>query len=111
MPQSGELGTPTALDGTMPPEFDFTQTWNPLSYRAGVTVEPVRNLILYAMTATAFDPAAAGIFSIKPGTSLELTSARIYEAGVKQLFWNDRAEWTFAAYDIVRRNVYVQVTN
>src|SRR4030088_2911439 len=63
------------------------------------------------MTATAFDPAAAGIFSVTPGTSLELTSARIYEAGVKQLFWNDRAEWTFSAYDITRRNVYVQLTN
>jgi iron complex outermembrane receptor protein len=40
-----------------------------------------------------------------------LTSARIYEAGVKQLFWNDRAEWTFSAYDITRKNVYVQLTN
>jgi len=99
------------FDGSVPPGFDFTRSWNPVSYRAGVTIEPVRNLTLYAMTATAFDPAAAGIFSVRPGTSLELTSARIYEAGIKQLFWNDRAEWTFAAYDIVRRNVYVQVTN
>jgi len=99
------------FDGNVPPGFDFTRSWNPVSYRAGVTIEPVRNLTLYAMTATAFDPAAAGIFSVRPGTSLELTSARIYEAGVKQLFWNDRAEWTFSAYDIVRRNVYVQLTN
>ena len=29
--------------------------------------------MFYGMTATAFDPAAAGIFSIRPGTSLELT--------------------------------------
>ena len=40
-----------------------------------------------------------------------MTSARIYEAGVKQLFWDNRAEWTFAAYDIIRRNVYVLLTN
>ena len=99
------------FDGNVPPGFDFTRSWNPVSYRAGVTIEPVRNLTLYAMTATAFDPAAAGIFSVRPGTSLELTSARIYEAGVKQLFWNGRAEWTFSAYDITRRNVYVQLTN
>ncbi len=67
--------------------------------------------MFYAMTATAFDPAAAGIFSIRPGTSLELTSARIYEAGVKHLFWDNRAEWTLSVYDIMRRNVYVQITN
>jgi iron complex outermembrane receptor protein len=36
-----------------------------------------------------------------------LTSAQICETGIKQLFWQDRAEWTFAAYDITRRNVYV----
>ena len=99
------------FDGTIPAGSAFTKIWNPVSYRAGITIEPVRNLMFYAMTATAFDPAAAGIFSIKPGTSLALTEARIYEVGVKHLFWDDRAEWTFAAYDITRKNVYVQLTN
>jgi iron complex outermembrane receptor protein len=89
----------------------FTKTWDAVPYRLAFTYEPIRNLVFYAMTATAYDPAAAGIFSIRPGTSLQLTSARLYEAGVKQLFWDNRAEWTFAAYDIVRRNVYVQLTN
>jgi iron complex outermembrane receptor protein len=99
------------FDGTVPAGSAFDKTWNPVSYRAGVTIEPVRNLMLYAMTATAFDPAAAGIFSIRPGTSLELTQARIYEAGIKHLFWDNRAEWTLSAYDITRRNVYVALTN
>jgi iron complex outermembrane receptor protein len=82
-----------------------------VSYRAGFTLEPIRNLMLYGMTATAFDPAAAGIFSIRPGTSVELTAARIYEAGVKQSLWDNRAEWTLSAYDITRNNVYVALTN
>ncbi len=99
------------FDGTVPLDRLFTKAWNPISYRAGVTVEPVRNLMFYAMTATAYDPAAAGIFSIRPGTSLELTEARIYETGVKHLFWDNRAEWTFSAYDITRHNVYVALTN
>jgi iron complex outermembrane receptor protein len=107
-----ELGSDRVnFDGTVPPGSAFTKTWNPVSYRAGVTIEPVRNLMLYAMTATAFDPAAAGIFSIKPGTSLELTEARIYEAGVKHLFWDNRAEWNLSIYDITRKNVYVALTN
>jgi len=104
------------FDGsTPPPGTIFTKAWNPISYRAGVTIEPVRNLMLYAMTATSYDPAASGltsgIFSARPTNSLELTEARIYEAGVKHLFWDNRAEWTFAAYDITRRNVYVALTN
>ena len=45
------------------------------------------------------------------GTTLALTSSRIYETGVKQLFWDSRAEWTLSIYDITRQNVYVAVTN
>jgi iron complex outermembrane receptor protein len=101
------------FDGAMPPANNFTKSWDPTSYRAAVTVEPMKNLVFYAMTATAYDPAAAGIFSIanRPTSSLELTSAKLYEAGVKQQFWDNRAEWTLAAYNITRRNVFVLLTN
>ena len=97
------------FDGT--PVVAFNKTWDPVSYRAAFTIEPTKNLMFYGMTATAFDPAAAGIFSISPGNSLELTSSRIYEAGIKQLFWDNRAEWTVSAYDISRRNVYVRLSS
>ena len=60
------------------------------------------------MYATSYDPAAASIFSVNASTPLALTSARIYETGVKQLLWDGKAEWTLAAYDIKRNNVYVQ---
>ena len=43
-------------------------------------------------------------------TPLLLTTSRTYETGVKQLFWDKRAEWTFSAFDIERRNVYVPET-
>jgi iron complex outermembrane receptor protein len=99
------------FDGTIPAGQPFTTSWNPVSYRAAYTFEPIRDLVFYSMYATAFDPAAAGIFSVTPGTSLALTSSRIYETGVKQLLWGGHAEWTFAAYDIDRQNVYVQVND
>jgi iron complex outermembrane receptor protein len=99
------------FDGTIPDGQPFTKNWTPVSYRAAYTFEPVHNLVFYSMYATAYDPAAAGIFSVTPGTSLDLTSSRIYETGVKQLFWGGKAEWTFAAYDILRQNVYVQVND
>ena len=97
------------FDGTIPSGEPFTQTWKPVSYRAAYTYEPIPNLTLYSMYATSYDPAAASIFSVNASTPLALTSAAIYETGVKQLFWDNKAEWTFAAYDITRRNVYVQI--
>ncbi len=95
------------FDGTVPTGEPFSQTWRPVSYRAAYTYEPIPKLTLYSMYATSYDPAAADIFSVNASTPLALTSAVIYETGVKQLLWDDRAEWTFAAYDINRRNVYV----
>jgi iron complex outermembrane recepter protein len=99
------------FDGTIPTGLPFTTTWTPVSYRAATTFEPVKGLMVYGMYATAYDPAAAGIFSVTPGTTLALTSARIFETGLKFITPDQRAELTFAAYDIDRRNVYVALTN
>ena len=92
--------------GAVTPGFPFSKTWTPVSYRGAYTWEPIRNLVFYSMYATAFDPVVATIFNINPGLPVLLTSSRIYETGVKQLLWDNKAEWTFSAYDIVRRNVY-----
>ena len=97
------------FDGTIPGGEPFTQTWKPVSYRAAATYEPIKDLVFYGMYATSYDPAVANVFSVSASTPLALTSAAIYETGVKQLLWDGRAEWTFAAYDITRRNVYVQI--
>jgi iron complex outermembrane recepter protein len=99
------------FDGTVPSNEPFTKNWTPTSYRAAVTVEPVKGLMLYGMYATSFDPAVADIFALTPGSSVDLTSSRIYETGVKVVTDDKRAEATIAAYDIMRQNVYVQVTN
>ncbi|WP_439396709.1 TonB-dependent receptor domain-containing protein [Bradyrhizobium sp. PMVTL-01] len=99
------------FDGTIPAGQPFTKNWQPVSYRAAVTFEPIKGLLFYGMYATAYDPAAAGIFSVTPGTTLDLTSARIYETGVKAISADKRAEFTFSVYDIERRNVYVALTN
>ncbi len=101
------------FDGTIDPE-PFTKTWTPVSYRAAYTYEPIPDLMFYSMYATAYDPAVAGVFSLAPdpasGNALQLTSSRIYETGAKQQFWDNRAEWTVALYDIRQRNVLVPVS-
>jgi iron complex outermembrane recepter protein len=100
----------TNFDGSTNPGEPFTQTWRPVSYRAAATYEPIPDMTFYSMYATSYDPAVADVFTVDASTPLALTSAAIYETGVKQLLWDNKAEWTFAAYDITRRNVYVPVT-
>jgi iron complex outermembrane recepter protein len=99
------------FDGTIPTGQPFTKDWQPVSYRAAATFEPVKGLMFYGMYATAYDPAIADVFSVSPGNSVDLTSARIYETGVKLISADKRAEATIAAYDIVRHNVFVALTN
>jgi iron complex outermembrane receptor protein len=99
------------FDGSIPTGEPFIQVWKPVSYRAAYTYEPIRSLVFYSMYATSYDPAAADVFSVNASVPLALTSAQIYETGVKHLFWDNKAEWTFAAYDIDRRNVYVQTSD
>ena len=97
------------VDGTVPDGFPFTTSWRPVSYRAAYTYEPIRDLMFYSMFATAYNPAAAALFSVTPAQTTLLTSSRLYETGAKQLFWDGKAEWSIAAYDIRQRNVFVPV--
>jgi iron complex outermembrane recepter protein len=105
------FNTGGAGPGDIPGGLPFMANWTPISYRAAYTFEPVKGLMFYSLFSTAYDPAAAGVFSITPGQTLALTSAKIYETGIKHLFWDNRAEWTLSVYDITRNNVYVQVTD
>jgi iron complex outermembrane receptor protein len=105
---------PSDLPGgpaNIPTGLPFSKNWQPVSYRAAATFEPVKGLMFYGMYATAYDPAVADIFSVTPGTSLDLTSSRIYETGAKVISDDKRAEATIAVYDIQRRNVYVALTD
>ena len=98
-----------AYDGTTPEGPPLAKSWTPVSYRAAATYEPIHDLTFYGMYATAYDPSIAGIFSLNTNGPLQLTSARTYETGAKQVLWDGRAEWTVAAYETVQRNVYVPV--
>lgn len=86
--------------------FPFTQDWAPVTGRIGYTWDAVPGLTFFSQYATGADISANNIFLLGPTQNLDLTTARTYETGVKHLFWDNRAEWSFSAYDIVRKNVY-----
>ncbi|QQO12717.1 TonB-dependent receptor [Bradyrhizobium diazoefficiens] len=86
--------------------FPFTNDWAPVTGRIGYTWEAVPGLTLFSQYATGADVSASNIFLLLPTQPLDLTTTRTYETGVKHLFWDNRAEWSFSAYDILRKNVY-----
>jgi iron complex outermembrane receptor protein len=86
--------------------FPFSKSFHPVTGRAGATYEAWPGGTLYSQYATAADIAASDIFLIGTGQPVELTRVRTVEAGLKQLFWERKAELTLAAFDIARNNVY-----
>jgi iron complex outermembrane receptor protein len=86
--------------------FPFSKTWSPTTGRIGYTWEAIPGLTFFSQYATAADVAANNIFLLAASQPLDLTTSRTYETGIKQLLWGDKAEWSFSAFDIERKNVY-----
>ncbi|WP_164933744.1 TonB-dependent receptor [Bradyrhizobium guangzhouense] len=96
----------TDVNGLENENFPFTKDWAPVTGRIGYTWEAVPGLTFFSQYATGADVSANNIFLLGPSQPLDLTTARTYETGVKHVLWDNRAEWSFSAYDILRSNVY-----
>lgn len=87
--------------------YPFSTPFNPITGRIGYTWDIAPGVMLYSQYATAADPTVANIFILAPSVPLLLTTSRTYETGVKLQSGDKRAEATFSAFDIERKNVYV----
>lgn len=96
----------TDVNGLENANFPFSKSWAPVTGRIGYTWEAVPGLTFFSQYATGADISANNIFLLGPTQPLDLTTARTYETGVKHVLWDNRAEWSFSAYDILRKNVY-----
>ena len=96
----------TDVTGAEKAGFPFDQAWNPVTGRFGYTWEAVPGMTFYSQYATGADVAANNIFLLGATQPLNLTTSRTYETGVKQLLWDNKAEWSLSVYDIQRKNVY-----
>ncbi len=94
-------------NGLLKANYPFSTTFKPITGRVGYTWDIAPGVMLYSQYATAADPTVANIFILRPTTPLLLTTSRIYETGVKVQSADKRAEATFSAFDIERKNVYV----
>jgi iron complex outermembrane receptor protein len=96
----------TDVTGAEKAGFPFSKVWTPVTGRFGYTWEAVPGMTFYSQYATGADVAANNIFLLGATQPLNLTTARTYETGVKQLLWDNKAEWSLSVYDIKRENVY-----
>lgn len=87
------------------PANDFTSIPDAVTWRIGAVYNPVPDISLYGQYATAADPVGALVSTSAAQQSFDLSTGRQYEVGIKHIFWGSRGQWTFAAYDIVKKKL------
>lgn len=85
----------------------YTKTFVPTTWRAGIVYDIVPAITLYGQYATAADPVGSNIFTLNKDDSIRLSTGAQWEVGGKGSFWDKRAEWTVAYFDIYRKNIQV----
>jgi len=88
------------LDGS---QSDKTLTGN--NWKAGLVFALTPDTSFYGQMATSTD-GIGGLISLSPSQQqYDLSTARQTEVGLKQLFWDQRGEFTLAAYRIVKKKL------
>ncbi|WP_047291035.1 TonB-dependent receptor [Pseudomonas fluorescens] len=84
-------------------QSDKTLTGN--NWKAGLVFALTPETSFYAQVATSTD-GIGGLISLSPcQQQYDLSTARQTEVGLKQLFWDQRGEFTLAAYRIVKKKL------
>ncbi|MDX9684163.1 TonB-dependent receptor [Pseudomonas protegens] len=86
---------------------DKTLTGN--NWKAGLVFAVTPDTSLYGQYSTSTDGVGGLISLSKSQQQFELSSARQTEIGLKQMFWDQRGEWTLAAYHIVKKKLLTDV--
>lgn len=86
---------------------DKTLTGN--NWKAGLVFAVTPDTSLYGQYSTSTDGVGGLISLSKSQQQFDLSSARQTEIGLKQMFWDQRGEWTLAAYHIVKKKLLTDV--
>ena len=88
-------------------QSDKTLTGN--NWKAGLVYAITPDTSLYGQYSTSTD-GVGGLISLSPSQQqFDLSTAKQTEIGIKQAFWNQRGEWTLAAYHIVKKKLLTDV--
>ena len=90
------------------PDASFDATFSDTSWRVGVVFQPAQALSFYGQYSTAVDPLGSLITTSAANQDFDLSTGEQIEVGVKQSLWDQRLEWTLAAYRIVKKDLLSQ---
>ncbi len=90
------------------PAASFDATFSDTSWRGGVVFQPATTLAFYGQYSTAVDPVGSLITTSAQAARFDLTKGSQIEVGVKQSLWDQRLEWTLAAYRIEKKDLLTQ---
>lgn len=94
--------------GISSPSSSFSADYEGASARLGLSWAANEATTLYGQIAWATDPVNMPLMDYQSSMAdFKLTTGRQIELGVKQSLFDGRAEWSLAAFDIVKRNVPV----
>ncbi|MGJ0362218.1 TonB-dependent receptor [Aliarcobacter cryaerophilus] len=82
-----------------------------LSYRAGLVYDLTNTTTLYTSYATSIEPGASLIGLKNNQTDQDLTQAEQYEIGLRQSLFEDKAEFSISAYEINKKNMFINDPN
>ena len=86
-------------------QAEFDQSYANTGWRLGTVFDVSPGLALYAQYAKAADPVGGLLMLSAANSKFDLSTGLQLEAGVKQSFWQQRGEWTLAAYQIRKNNL------
>lgn len=89
----------------------FDKAFSNGGWRLGTVYEITPALLVYGQYARAADP-VSGMLMLSPANSaFDVSTGRQLEIGAKQAFWDQRGEWTLAAYGIKKDNLLTRDTS
>ena len=88
------------VDGTV-----AAKDYRPVSWRAGLVHAIAPRFTAYAQVSTAVDPVGNLCCVTASQLGFDLSDGRQVEAGLKQVAWGGRLEWSLAGYEIVKRKL------
>ena len=89
----------------------YRKTFTNVGWRIGMVYDLLPTLAVYGQYAEAADPVGSLLLLSPANKDFELSTGRQVEIGLKQTFWDDKGQWTLAAYHIRKNNLVTRDPN
>lgn len=89
----------------------YRTTFNNVGWRIGTVYDVLPTLSVYGQYAEAADPIGSLLLLSPANKNFDLSKGKQIEVGVKQTFWENKGQWTLAAYHIRKDNLVTRDPN